>query len=340
MLEAIIDIAKTTFFSWLSILIPQERLFILYLLTALLMARLVWKHEMRNSHIKSGTIKDFFAYIFPLSIYGHRSALQDYFVYFANGFVFFAVIAQFILVEKPLASYIQITLQDIFGPVTHPLSINTVFSILLTIVVALLYDFAIFLTHVITHKFPIFWAFHKVHHSAEVLTPFTLLRMHPVDLLLNVVISLTFTGIGLGIFSYLAMHNVTVISVFGFNIVMFLFYLFGAHLRHSHVWLHYPKWLEYILISPAQHQIHHSSSPSHIDCNFGNVFSFWDRLFKTLYSPQKKENIVYGVDKNELNPYNSLAQLYLRPFVECYHIILNSLNKKIRVPSKSEGELS
>ena len=62
----------------------------------------------------------------------------------------------------------------------------------------------------------------------------------------------------------------------GVNIFIFLFNVFGSNLRHSHIGISYWKWLEFILISPAQHHLHHSVSKEHHDKNFGVSLAIWD----------------------------------------------------------------
>ena len=57
----------------------------------------------------------------------------------------------------------------------------------------------------------------------------------------------------------------------------------GSNLRHSHVGIQYWKWVEYIFISPAQHQLHHSIAKEHHDKNFGAALAIWDWLFGSLH---------------------------------------------------------
>ncbi|HTR51554.1 MAG TPA: sterol desaturase family protein [Kofleriaceae bacterium] len=47
------------------------------------------------------------------------------------------------------------------------------------------------------------------------------------------------------------------------------------------------NWLEYVLVTPRSHHIHHSASPEHYNKNFGVVFSIWDRMFRTWLDPDK-----------------------------------------------------
>ncbi|SMN16948.1 Sterol desaturase [uncultured Candidatus Thioglobus sp.] len=65
-------------------------------------------------------------------------------------------------------------------------------------------------------------------------------------------------AICLGIFYFYFSDRVELYKVFGASVVVFVFHGLGSNLRHSHVWIKYYPWLERILISPAQHQVHHS----------------------------------------------------------------------------------
>lgn len=322
------NFARNTTQSWLGVFIPRERIFILYLLTSLCMAWLVWRAEMRREGNKGKKAKDFFSYIFNPGIYAHKSSWQDYFIFFANGILHYGIIAQLILTERPFAVAVRKSLFAAFGPLDHPLFGGMAGIAAFTLISALLYDFGTYITHYMTHKIPALWTFHKVHHSAEVLTPVTLLRMHPVDLLLNSLFGAILIGIGIGLFSYLSLQEMTDVKVLGINIILFLFYFFGYNLRHSHVWLHYPEWLSRFLVSPAQHQIHHSMALRHRDKNLGLIFSFWDRLFGTLYLPKEKEDIVFGINEKQPNPYSSVKEMYMKPFIECRDLLRARLRKK------------
>lgn len=303
--------------NWFAIFFPQERIFILYLLTSFIIAWFIWRSQLRKEGKSAAAgIRDFFSYIFDPDLYNHKSSWQDYLIFFINGFLYYGIIAQFVLSERPFAILTRKGLLALFGPLDHPLFTSFAGAVLFTIVAALLYDFGVYLAHYLTHKIPVLWAFHKVHHSAEVLTPVTLLRMHPVDLFLNTLILVLFVGAGIGLFSYMSLREVTQNQILGINAILFAFYATGYNLRHSHVWLHYPSWLSCFLVSPAQHQIHHSVALRHRDKNLGLIFSFWDRLFGTLYSPKEREDITLGISSEEPNPYRSIKEIYTRPFRE------------------------
>jgi sterol desaturase/sphingolipid hydroxylase (fatty acid hydroxylase superfamily) len=58
------------------------------------------------------------------------------------------------------------------------------------------------------------------------------------------------------------------------------------------------RWLEWLIVTPRYHHIHHSDDPAHFDTNFGSLFSFWDRLFGTYYDPEHADaaRLRFGVN--------------------------------------------
>ena len=96
---------------------------------------------------------------------------------------------------------------------------------------------------------------------------------------------------------------------------VFLFNVFGSNLRHSHIWLGFGDKVENWIISPAQHQIHHSDSVKHFDTNFGTALAIWDRMFSCLIKSSSVKQISFGLGKDKTD-HSSLAKIYLRPFTE------------------------
>ncbi len=143
-------------------------------------------------------------------------------------------------------------------------------------------DFSRYLLHRLMHRFSVLWRFHQVHHSAEVLTPFSLYRMHPVEQILQAMRGLIVVGVTAGIFAWLSLGKASVWTLYGVPGVMILFGVLGANLRHSHTWIPYPSWLERILISPAQHQQHHAVMGDGQRRNYGSILSIWDGFAGSL----------------------------------------------------------
>src|SRR5579872_129433 len=297
---------------WLGFFVPAERIFGLYVLSMVAIAWFAWRSRRQHGNESRG----FFTYAFDRGVYGHNSARQDYVYFVGNGFIYYGVLAQLLYSERPFALLVHGALTRTFGPLQTPWLGAVASKVLFTIVYALLSDLASVLVHYAMHKLTVLWPFHEVHHSAEVLTPMTLFRMHPVDLLLSAGGVFVLTGAGIGLFGYLSGQQVTEYEVFGVNLIIFLFYLTGYNLRHSQIWVSYPRWLSRILVSPAQHQVHHSAAPQHKDRNFGFIFAFWDSMLGTSYVPVAYEDIEYGVTREERNPFRSVTALFVKPFAD------------------------
>jgi len=194
---------------------------------------------------------------------------------------------------------------------------NVTIQVFYTFIFLVAYDFCRYHIHKLEHKYQFFWEFHKFHHSAKALNPFTVYRIHPVEsMLLN-----SFSGIGTGIVTGIFVFffpGIQMLTFLGINFGLFLFHLY-SNLRHTHVWLNFPKYLSYILLSPAQHQIHHSSDPKHLGKNLGAIFGFWDYFSGTLYIPTSKENLVFGLGETENEKdYGNLLRVFFLPFQKVY----------------------
>jgi sterol desaturase/sphingolipid hydroxylase (fatty acid hydroxylase superfamily) len=112
------------------------------------------------------------------------------------------------------------------------------------------------------------------------------------------------------------------ITLFGANFIFSIFHLLGANMRHSHIWLSFGPILERIIISPAQHQIHHSKAPRHWDRNYGEVFAIWDWLFGTLYLPGKEREIIeFGAVGDDTQAHPTLFAAYVQPFRDCARLL-------------------
>jgi len=133
----------------------------------------------------------------------------------------------------------------------------------------LILDFGIWVWHLLNHKIPILWAFHKCHHSEQYLNASSALRFHIGELLLSVLwkaFILILFGIPLWIFA-LSEFLLTMFAIF----------------HHANIKLS-PRArniLELFFISPYLHRVHHSDIRQEHDSNYGVIFSWWDKIFST-----------------------------------------------------------
>jgi len=292
-------------------------LFWLYLITALFIAFLSYAFNYAKGEKLS--LAGFFKFCAPKEIFLHRSSIVDYKFYFANAFALKLVYGSSILGAVVSAQFFSGRFRDflewLFGG-TGPEWELTVFSrAIYTVLTLLAFDFGIFLGHLLEHKVPFLWEFHKTHHSAEVLNPITNYRNHPLDKLLENFFVAVFTGALAGVFGYLYSGWVTEYTVLSVS-SLFFFYLLVANLRHSHIWISYGWSLSHIFSSPAMHQIHHSAAEKHLDKNYAFIFSFWDYLAGSLYVPREREKLSWGLYNEDRRKYDSVWKLYLMPFIE------------------------
>ena len=174
-------------------------------------------------------------------------------------------------------------------------------------------DFAHFLNHWLHHRLPWLWPLHAVHHSAEVLTPLTLYRKHPLYDLVKHGVEAPLVGGFQGVTLYAFGNHLEVWEVAGVNAFYGLFLLAGSNLRHSHVWWSWGP-LERLFVSPALHQIHHSIDPAHHNRNFGSVLSIWDAIFGSRLIPDAPMELEFGLGESQQHP--GLRAAWWRPLAQ------------------------
>ena len=133
----------------------------------------------------------------------------------------------------------------------------------------LLLDFAIWAQHVITHKIPLLWRLHRVHHSDTDIDVTTAIRFHPIEIAFSMLLK-----IGL----------VYLLGPAAVAVVLFEIILNGtAMFNHSNLAL--PLWLDAVmrrvLVTPDMHRVHHSVHRHEHDSNYGFSLSIWDHMFGT-----------------------------------------------------------
>lgn len=296
----------------------NKRIHVLYLLTSIILAFYVYK----KSSIKSSFIK----YLFPKKIWLSKSAFVDYSLFCFNSLVKIVLIGPYIIFGFYIAFYTDEFLTVTFGFPKESIGITQTL-VFYTIVLTVLNDLFSYLIHFCMHKLPFLWEFHKIHHSATSLNPLTQYRIHPFELIINNIRSILIFGLVTGLFDYLSAHQIDKLVFLGVNIFHFIFLVLGANLRHSHVKLKYPKFLEYILISPFQHQIHHSNNPKHFSKNMGSKFALWDWMLGTLVLSKSVGRISFGVEKDN-SRFDSLLKNLISPFKTFTYSIARMIKKK------------
>lgn len=143
-------------------------------------------------------------------------------------------------------------------------------------------DFAGYWNHRLSHKVNIFWNQHVIHHSSEEFNLACALRQSISNIFGYfplLLIPAALMGVPSEVIAILAPLQ--------------LFLQFWYHTKH----IGKLGWLEYIIVTPSQHRVHHAINPEYIDKNLGQIFCVWDRMFGTFQEELKEVPPVYGVLK-------------------------------------------
>jgi len=302
----------------------NKRIFIGYSVLALLLAFLVY--GCRKTKKSS---RGFFRYVFAKKIWWAPSARQDYQLWIYNRILKALLFGPMVLTMVPIALGTTELFEWGMGKRAPIALSDTMVVSIFTVLLFIADDFSRFILHYALHKVPFLWHYHKVHHSAKVLTPFTIYRSHPLESYLYACRMALSQGIVVGICYYLFGTKLSMMDILGANVFVFAFNAMGSNLRHSHVWLSWGKRLERWIISPAQHQIHHSDNPAHFDTNLGSALAIWDRLFGTLICAHQVGKVSIGVGQYDAG-HNSIWAIYSKPVIDSFNLkATKNLHKKV-----------
>jgi len=184
----------------------------------------------------------------------------------------------------------------------------------------LAYDFSYYWFHRISHEVNLFWAAHVVHHQSEDYNLGTALRQ---------------SGSGLfGFIFYLPWLYIGIPPEILFaSGALNLVYQFWVHTQH--VYRIGP--LEYILVTPSNHRVHHAQNNIYIDRNYGGILCIWDRIFGTFQDELKNEPCIYGIRRplNSYNPFWANVHVYWATILDSWHAV--RWQDKVKVWFKGPG---
>ncbi len=168
----------------------------------------------------------------------------------------------------------------------------------------ILLDCAVYWQHVASHKIPILWAVHKMHHADRDIDTTTGIRFHPVEILLSM------------------LYKMIVVIILGPNLVgviLFEVILNGtAMFNHANVRL--PLWLDksirILFVTPDMHRVHHSVIPQETHSNYGFNLSVWDRLFGSYIKQPAggHDDMIIGLPQYQTDKPSHLLWCLMLPF--------------------------
>ena len=169
------------------------------------------------------------------------------------------------------------------------------------LIMFLVADFISWCVHILLHRVPFLWKFHKVHHSVQQMGFAAHLRYHWMETIVyNTILYLPLAMIGFSIQDWFVLHAFTILI---------------GHLNHANMRIDYGPF-RYIFNNPAMHIWHHAKTmpPDHkYGVNFGISLSVWDYLFKTAYMPSSGRDIPLGFEDVESYPEGFIGQT-IEPF--------------------------
>lgn len=278
----------------------DKRIYWLYMVSALLLAVFIFRNQ-----------PDILRKQFSKEILWHPSARLDYVYFVAVSAVKILLIVPVLMGVDDVILWMVLLLQEQFGYMER-IRVDKVWLVgSYTLLVFIANDFTRYWLHRWMHIIPLLWRFHRVHHSAQVLNPLTFYRVHPVE---NILFGLRYAltaGSVTALYVYFFGAGITPFEMGGVNLFVFIFSIAGSNLRHSHIPLRYPKKVERWLLSPYQHQLHHSIQ---YGCqNYGSSLAFWDRWFGTWLS-EKHKKLRFGLAEEA--PTHSLLGALINPFIK------------------------
>lgn len=139
------------------------------------------------------------------------------------------------------------------------------------------------LAHFTQHKVKWMWKFHMVHHADTYVDTTTANRHHPIESVVRVIFTLTAIIVSGAPMWLVFLYQSLSVVLSQFN---------HANMRMPHI---LDTAISWVIVSPNMHKVHHHYKLPETDTNYGNIFSIWDRLFRTyMFTPPNKLN--YGLD--------------------------------------------
>ena len=178
-------------------------------------------------------------------------------------------------------------------------------GIALWILAAVLWDFCYYWNHRLGHEISVLWAAHAVHHQSEEYNLSTALRQTSTGFLLGWIFYLPLFLIGFPIEVLLVVNAINLI------------YQFWVHTQ----FVGRLGALDFILVTPSNHRVHHAQNKIYIDRNYGGMLILWDRMFGTFQDELAEEPVVYGVRKalHSWNPFFANLQVYALLWKDALH---------------------
>lgn len=309
----------------------NARFYWLYCATGLAIAAFAY-HRHKDS-------KKFREQLLDKEVWFSASAINDYLIVVITPVLRLTVLSALLIHWEPVSEWVIAALRGVGVTGTATDGTAIALGALMTLTLFVVDDGLKWVAHYYFHRIPELWEFHKVHHSAEHLNFVTADRHHPVEVIATATLTTIAYGLVNGVFIGLFGDQLTVTTIMGANVFLFVFNICGGALRHSPFWISFGPTIEKWVISPAMHQIHHSDKAEHYDRNFGGSLAIWDRLAGSLHLATKNDITGYGIGE-ETKDFRSLGVIYFRPFAAAAELFQARFRKGEAKSSSATKEVS
>jgi sterol desaturase/sphingolipid hydroxylase (fatty acid hydroxylase superfamily) len=309
------------------LLSPGSQLSLTSLACALAIAAafLSLRHLRRRGHLNPRVLA---RALFPARILRHASTKADVGYFLFNVFVYGGIFGMAGLSYQFLTNAVIHSLITLFGPVAPSALPELAQRAGVTVVLFLGYELGYWIDHFLKHRIPALWELHKVHHTAEVLTPLTTFRMHPLDTFVFGHILAMTAAVANGLAAYAFGDTSYQYALSGTNIILVAFIHLYVHLQHTHVWIAFRGAVGRVFLSPAHHQIHHSTNPTHFNKNLGSCLALWDWVFGTLHIPaREREKLTFGVEPAYADAHTMQGE-FIAPFGRAFAVMFGWVRRK------------
>lgn len=183
-------------------------------------------------------------------------------------------------------------------------------SVILFIISFIILDIIIYFQHRLFHVNNFFWKLHLMHHTDQDLDFTSALRFHPFEILLSIIIK--------SIAVYILGINITTLIIFETCTSLFAIFNHGNFKINDKL----EKMLRLVIITPDLHRIHHSIFKKECNSNYGTIFTFWDKVFKTFVSNSKIEQteMILGILGYDEKKYSKIHWMLITPFLRNKHV--------------------
>ncbi|MFP4380585.1 MAG: sterol desaturase family protein [Candidatus Sumerlaeia bacterium] len=184
-----------------------------------------------------------------------------------------------------------------------------------TIIAILLFDIWMYAWHRANHRIKFLWRFHRAHHTDTEMDASTAFRFHPGEIMLSTLLRLLVGPLLIG----MSLWQILLYETIALPVILF---------HHSNIRMP-EKWdlpIRRFIVTPWMHWVHHSHLQPETDSNYGTIFSWWDRIFRSFRIRQDHQDIRFGLDKFSDERWQQIPFFYITPLG---HVQKQTFNKDL-----------